>query len=75
MPGMGERTYATPSSVVDPPQPIMIAAKVVAEMTNLSCQQLILSYSKLSSYPINPRGVGFANRFRKSPTAAVFGVK
>jgi hypothetical protein len=32
-------------------------------------------YSKLSPYPINPRGVGFANRFRKSPTAAVFGVK
>ncbi len=51
MQGMGGRTDATPTSVVDPPQPIMIAAKVVAEMTNLGCQQLILSYSKIELLP------------------------
>lgn len=28
-----------------------------------------------NSYPINPKGVGFAKRFRKSPTAGVFGVR
>ena len=38
-------TYATPSKVVAPPQPIMMAAKVVADMTNLRSQNPNSSFS------------------------------
>jgi hypothetical protein len=30
---------------------------------------------RILSYPIKPNGVGLANRFRKSPTGATFGVR
>lgn len=62
-----EGTYATGDSPVVPPHPIMIIAKVEAEMTKL----VIVSVPYIANFrlggvgkthPMNPSAVGLANR-------------
>jgi hypothetical protein len=69
-------TYTTLDIDVAPPQPIRIIAKVASEMTNLALSQMYGRFAaRKRAYPMNPNGVGLANRFRRSPSLFNLGVR